>query len=54
MSFSFRPIVSQKSLVGMRLCNSMNWNSISLVLFGHRTLRIRYASSQLNVPSSSK
>ena len=39
MSFSFRPILSQKSLVGMRLCNSINWNSISLVVFVQHTLQ---------------
>ena len=33
LSFSFRPILSKKSSVGMRLCNSLNWNSISLAGF---------------------
>ena len=35
LSFSFRPILSKKSSVGMRLCHtrSLNRNSISLVLF---------------------
>ena len=33
LSFSFRPILSKKSSVGMRLCNRLNWNSISLAGF---------------------
>ena len=31
--FLFRPTLSKKSSVGMRLCNSLNWNSISLAGF---------------------
>ena len=32
---SFTPILVKNSLVDIRLCNSFNWNSTSLVLLVH-------------------
>ena len=52
-SFSFLPILNRNLLVGLRLCKSLNWNSISLVLFVQLGA-MRYACSQLRVVFSSK
>ena len=42
----FFPILCRNSLVVIRLCKNVNWNSISLVLFVHLEAS-RYASPQL-------